>query len=289
MINFRDFLRMNKDEEPKKEEPPKTDETPKKMVKFHRIYIDFKRPKKENLNEWEKQKEEKPWPYGFFHQHAKDEKYQQHLADLHDRLRNHYDETHYSMEQVEAIQHYTGDGSHRINRGEYLEGSHREKEIDRNLTDAMSVRKTPHKLQVYTGMKRSPEEKFGKVEEGETHWHAHMPSFSSATTSPAVAIHFSTTKATHDIKSKKLIHHILKIHVPEGSNGVFAHDHITSTEGEHEFILPRNSKIKIYHKPTLITRIQKSNFGPDFHKVFHIWHAKLIHDGEKEVGEGMPK
>jgi hypothetical protein len=67
--------------------------------------------------------------------------------------------------------------------------------------------------------------------------------------------------------------HMLTIHVPAGSHGFYA-DPYSKHDGEHEVILPRNSKILIHPKPRLLRgrgdSVQAVN-----------WRGHLVHDGFK--------
>jgi len=73
-------------------------------------------------------------------------------------------------------------------------------------------------------------------------------------------------------KSKNTDVHILKIHHPEGSAGVYTHEDpaITHYVGENEFIMPRNSVIKVHPTP--------ETYEDDNHTV-HVWtaHRQSLH------------
>ncbi len=266
-------------------------------IHYHNIFLHFKNLD-DNLFEKEIYRKGHMFMGGDYDERKKRENYHK---ELHDRLAEHYDKDHYDEHQIKEINDYTGLDSVMMNK--YLSGVEYHKgektpefreymkgELQKSvsvLDSAMKVRQTPHRLLTYTGIKRPPSERFKKEKiESDGHWYAHAPAYSSLSTNPKVAHMFAMEKGHEpdDVSEwrPRTTFHILKLTVPQGSHGVFAHDHITSTEGEHEFILPRNSKMKIYHKPTVIVR---KNDKDVMAKQYHIWHAKLIHDGTKDVGE----
>jgi hypothetical protein len=85
--------------------------------------------------------------------------------------------------------------------------------------------------------------------------------------------------------SKNSQSHILHIHVKPEHKGLYLGKH-TMYEGEHEFLLPRNTILQIHKKPTVYTK--KSVFRDETGKVVghhvhrtHMWHADIVgHDDD---------
>lgn len=116
----------------------------------------------------------------------------------------------------------------------------------------------------------------------------HMPTFTSTSLDPTIGQAFSRPdKAHHGLETNdgkpdyywrvsELPRHVLKIHVPAGSHGVYVGSMAAQKyRNEKEFLLPKDSKIHIDPTPTEIKSI-----GPFQHPVTHyVWHAKLVHDG----------
>lgn len=74
------------------------------------------------------------------------------------------------------------------------------------------------------------------------------------------------------IENTRKLFHILKIHVPKGSHGLYVEPHTVNT-GEHEMILHPGAQLLVAHPPDM----QNNKL---------IWHAKLIHDGIKPTTGG---
>lgn len=78
------------------------------------------------------------------------------------------------------------------------------------------------------------------------------------------------------------LRHMIAIHVPTGAHGLYMPNHGSDAWAfEKEFLLPRDSKIKVSSKP--IVSLSKTSLQ-GFHKNGSvIWPAKLVHDGTKEL------
>jgi hypothetical protein len=179
---------------------------------------------------------------------------------------------------------------HRRAGQDYVEHVH-------TMDDAMQQVKTPHDMHVYSGVSFHPimmhHQRTGK------HFGLHLPAFTSTSLRPSIAASFAKSgKAgvfdTRTISPKSAkddwnttdhyttVGHVLKIHIPKGSAGVYV-GHTDDWRSsmrfkESEFILPRHSKLIIGGKSA---QLHKMTY-PDSDRVeksLHIWHAKLVHDG----------
>ena len=135
----------------------------------------------------------------------------------------------------------------------------------RNLIDgvdsALSKSKIDHDLHVYHGTNAwHPGEESSKHPEG----HVRVPSFLSTSISKSSAINF--TRPRSKLKNKGL--HILHIHLKPGQHGVYLGDNSDHTD-EHEFLMPRNTKLKIHPNPDILKYDNKD---------LHIWHAHPVGD-----------
>jgi hypothetical protein len=178
-----------------------------------------------------------------------------------------------------------------------------------NLDKAVSHTTTPHDMHVYSGLGFHPA--MLRSEGGLKRFGLHLPAFTSTTIRPAVGLAFAKSargeKVTHrgrvDVLTKhmpykgdpnadtfnlKAFHphdfqaHLLKIHIPKGSHGLYLghRNGDTFSQEETEFLLPRHARVVIGGKSAQLHRVKGSS-GPWGHpdKMVHIWHAKLVHDG----------
>lgn len=139
----------------------------------------------------------------------------------------------------------------------------------------LSKHKTKEDMHVYTGSGFSPERYKDKNHQKDQPIKVHLPSYTSSSIHQHVAEDFAKHDAHEDNKGAyKDHHHMLKIHVPKDSHGAYLGKHSQFPE-EHEFVLPRDSKIHVHPEPTVHHPLGKGK------KPIAIWHAKLVH-GDKE-------
>jgi hypothetical protein len=123
------------------------------------------------------------------------------------------------------------------------------------LDTAVNRNSLSHDLHLYSGVKFNPGHEAAKHPEG----HVHLPAFTSTTLDKSEARWFSRADdAGHE--------HILHIHAHAGTKGKYV-DHISENDGEKEFILPRNTTLKVHPTPTKYT----NNSG----NTTHVWHATV--------------
>lgn len=128
----------------------------------------------------------------------------------------------------------------------------------KGIDAAIHRNKLSHELVSYSGINWHP---MSKADHENV---IHLPAYTSTSLSKKVAHGFAKSgKKTPDVKDI----HILKIHSPAGSAGMYTHDDpaITHYEGENEYIVPRNTSIRVHPTPEVFT-------DKDGHNV-HVWTA----------------
>lgn len=130
----------------------------------------------------------------------------------------------------------------------------------RGLDAAINRNKLKHDLVVYSGVGWNPASRM------QADGLIHLPAYTSTSTSKNIAYNFAKSNKKHDTDI-----HILRIHNPKDSTGLYTHDDptITQYEGENEFIIPRNTKIKINNVPEIY---KDEQYG---HNV-HVWNAQRL-------------
>jgi len=203
----------------------------------------------------------------------------------HEALCDHYHPKHYTDLETEHLHSYTDDSSDLNKR---LVAAHHDKEgvstMDHSyqeqihhLDGVMRKRKTPFGFHVFTGVGFNPGKTFSKG----AHMHGHLPAYtsSSLTHTTAKTFAFGKTRNPDFPNLAKNSHpHVLKIHVPAGSHGIYTGDDLGYGD-EKEFVLPRNAKVRIHPVPSKRSVKRLDWTGEEKIHTLHVWHAKLIHDG----------
>lgn len=224
---------------------------------------------------------------GRMHDSAIDKK-QRYLSKAHDH-------SLLSDREHDALENYTND-SEDHNNSSYESEHHEDHE---HLDSAIRKYKAPRNMHVFSGLSEP-----SNVGSG-THFHAHLPAYTSTSLSPRTADLFSKKKddGEHRYRFRKGVSekfnpgneehqknesdfvpysHMAKIHIPEGSHGMTTHglngengendenDENDETGSEHEYLLHRNSQVRFKSTPTLDHATRRV-----------IWHGKLMHDGVK--------
>ena len=182
---------------------------------------------------------------------------------------------HYPQESLEgALDAHVNKHGWSLEHNSYLHKRYLGGEIDPPLERAthnidlhLRHHPAPMNFNVFTGLGGNPFKKKGKGKFGvhitgrnpDKSIKAHLPAFTSTSIDPTVAEDFSTeTPGKHK--------HILKIHIPKGSeHGRFV-GHVSRFELEHEFLLNKGKNLKIHPKPEY--------YKKDGHHYF-IWHAHI--------------
>ena len=166
-----------------------------------------------------------------------------------------------SKDELNELEGYTDDSA-RINSylwEDHKEARHFKVSVDKSIQhidNVLESHKTPHKLSVYSGMKENPKERMN--DKGIFH----HPAYLSTSIEPKTAVAFSRSKYTNNLKDNPQ-KHILKIHVPKDHPGAYI-DHISSNQGEHEFLLPRGLNLK--YKGTVKHLIHEHGEDIDIHE-----------------------
>lgn len=194
--------------------------------------------------------------------------------------------------EKQLVDHYTPTGAkHRNAMGTYKRESRRLnlsllhdpelkesskalQKLDSNVSEALSQHKTPHDMHVYSGIGFDPST-IGKHEDGAMK--VHLNAYTSTTLEPATAVLFAHYRGgAQGLKDG----HIIKIHVPEGSAGMYHHDGNSSSAAAYphgkEFTMHKNAKLHIHPVPTTDI-IDRGKYTSPLN--LKIWHAKLVHDG----------
>jgi hypothetical protein len=195
----------------------------------------------------------------------------------HKELKPHY-ESLATHEDIGHIQRYT-DTSIGLNMGLIHEArenkplSNEYKEHARKLDNILTSVPAPKKMTVFSGLGFDPRTKMN--ENGELH----NPAYTSTSISGFIASGFARelnrngkTHDREDIENEEPIHkHVLKVSIPKGSRHGAYVEHVSTNQGEDEFIIKRNTKFKINPTPE-ITKDILGNGHPVHH---YIWHATI--------------
>lgn len=118
-----------------------------------------------------------------------------------------------------------------------------------HLDDAIAQNKHEHGLMTYSGLRFNPKDHMNE------HGELHMPAYTSSSTRLDIAKGYSEQGGKH----------ILRIHHPAGSTGLYMGNNEDLTPfGQHEHLAPRGMTIRVHSNPT----VTKSGHT--------IWHADRI-------------
>lgn len=130
------------------------------------------------------------------------------------------------------------------------------------MDNLLSKYKTPIDFHVFTGLHEPPVKAWHKLK---VPLHMVHPGYISTSLHKNIAQNFAYSRLfttlreptiSNDDYSQKgelqMHKHILRIRVPKGQHGYYAH-HNSTVPREHEFILPRGTNLKIHPYPTIST------------------------------------
>jgi len=191
-----------------------------------------------------------------------DEKWDNHMPghELHDNLVK----TDKSVgRDVEDVKSYTRDSAplnrHLYNR--HVDGEQHDDTVKginvKSFDKTVGRNKLKHDMHVYSGVTWHP----GDVAKQHPDRHVHLPAYTSTTLSKDVAHAFATGDSENAT-------HVIHFHLKKGQPGKYV-EHHTENPGEHEFIMPRNTTIKIHPRPD---RYEDAISG----NVTHVWHAHVV-------------
>lgn len=234
------------------------------------------------LNNRRKLKEDsgdRPTSWGFVN-------HNKHLgADEHDVEKSLHNTQQHSPKSLKHLQTYT-EGSSTINKALYkhhVEGTTPEskiadpfvtaKEHDLHGLDKAAEHHTlGHDLHVYSGTHFNPGEVSAQHGEG----HIHLPAFTSTSIDKETAAHFGHSASWTNPDLRKPVGsdpdpvhgHILHIHLKAGDKGAYLGQH-SKFSSEKEFLLPRNTRLKVHPTPTMH---HTSHNGHSY----AVWHAETV-------------
>lgn len=128
----------------------------------------------------------------------------------------------------------------------------------KSLDKAVSKYKLGHDLHVYSGVGFHPGHVSAKHPEG----HIHLAAYTSTSTSKRTAQNF----AEPDDEGES---HVIHIHLKKGQKGRYMHGKSTYNEHESEYLLPRNTTLKVHPK-------SETHYDPKYGLTTHIWHAHVV-------------
>jgi hypothetical protein len=203
-------------------------------------------------------------------------------------LEHHYAGTTSEVER-DHIRAYT-DSSREFNKDIYNEHLHGHEPsthhmYQRHVLDKyLHSQETPDHMDVWSGIKRSPEHHAVK-EDGKIHML--LASHTSTSTSPRIGGRFSGQDRDQEAGlAPHLKHtgkHVLRIKVPKGSPGAFIAGLSSMGRSEHEFLLPSASRLHVHPTP----ETTEDEWGMKH----HVWHAELQphhHDAESPAAKYTP-
>jgi len=137
------------------------------------------------------------------------------------------------------------------------------KDMVHGVDHALKNSKLDHDLHVYHGTNTwHPGEESAKHSEGIVH----LPTYLSTSISKSVGVDYTHPHTKLENKG----HHILHIHLKKGQHGAYLGNN-SCFDGEHEFLMPRDTKLKIHPEPTKL-----KYDGNDL----HVWHAHVVDNEE---------
>jgi len=151
-------------------------------------------------------------------------------------------------------------------RNEYLYRSHVQGnpvKAKTSMDETLEKNRLPHDLHVYSGVNWHPGDVSAKHSEG----HVHLPAYTSTSTDPEVAHSFARDHAEAEHGSADE-HHVIHFHLKKGQQGKYV-GHTSEVPNESEYILPRNTTIKVHPKPDVYTHPYNDE------KTF-VWHAHPV-------------
>ncbi len=141
-------------------------------------------------------------------------------------------------------------------------------ELTNHLDLALKKTKSPHKIVVYSGTRHDPREHMNENKI------VNHPAYVSTSLDKDRAQSFSEKNKTIDGENETIHQHILKIHVPKKSDGMYV-EHNFGLRGEKEFILPRNTKLR--HIKTETKEGVHEDYS-DYKSHTHLHHMEVVND-----------
>jgi hypothetical protein len=266
---------------------PKDDKVPAQLIKQG----EHSKPPKGVKEEWDTKKGE--WKTtdpdhnhdmaAKYHYNRMDNSANHHIGsdvgEVQSELETRHDMNHLSDAEKNRVHEYS-DSSWHLNRELYnahKEGRRHDPEHDNSVThidSALKRHKLPYPLKTFSGTHFDVGEEAAKTPSREIH----LPAYTSTSIKPSVARGFAQDTKERTPAGKK-IQHILRFHLPKGHHGLYLGTRSNFTN-EHEFLLPRNTRIKVGEHPEIHPHPYDRNTE------IHVWDAHPVDhhsDGNKQL------
>jgi hypothetical protein len=200
------------------------------------------------------------------------------LSAIRDKLKKHHDFSNpdvLSEKERSHVEDYTDDSSKlnsalvRSARDNSEIPSKYHRQID-HLDSALDRNRLPTSLHVYSGMGGGRVKSVKSAAGGKLS----IPAYTSTSTSKTMATHFAPYTQEEGENGQREFHrHVLHVELPQGHPGLFIGNDSTAGN-EHEFLLPRDTKLHIHPEPTKVVAHNESSPGVPY--VTHVWHAHPV-------------
>lgn len=199
------------------------------------------------------------------------------------KLQYHFEESGHDIdhEHGEHVHDYTSYEHHHLNKnlhdGIELQGG--QKRMDEGISNFLRTAKMPSDTITYTGVKNDLRAlAYGKTEP----FHITYRGYTSTSLKKSTASGFSEPHPpeAHEEDDVDHVRHVLKVHIPKDSSAAYI-GHLSAHDHEQEVLLHKNARFEVHPVPDEHDQ-RFAPHDPD-HRVL-TWHAKLVHDGVKDVG-----
>jgi hypothetical protein len=151
------------------------------------------------------------------------------------------------------------DKDHKIKTKEMLENR------ASRLDNALRQKALKHDLHVYHGARFDPSKLPGAKVDSDGNFRVINPAFMSTSIAKSTALDFAGSGTTDTSNWEGNTKHVLHIHLKPGQHGIYAGSN-SSYPSENEFIMPRNTRLRVHHRPTVLRNGTR------------IWHAHVDED-----------
>ena len=241
---------------------PKDNNPPAKLIKQG----EHSKPPKDMKEEWDTKKGAWTGPHaaelesghhtaGVNHYHKLDAEANPHIgrdsSEVQDELETRHAMHHLSAPERDKVSEYS-DSSWHLNRELYkahTEGRRHDPDYDQNvhhLDSALKRHKLPYPLKTFSGTHFDVGAEASKTPSREIH----LPAYTSTSIKPSVARGFAQDQKETNPATGRRIQHMIRFHLPKGHHGLYLGTRSNFTN-EHEFLLPRNTRVKIGEHPEI--------------------------------------
>lgn len=207
-------------------------------------------------------------------------------GEVQDELETRHAMHHLSDAEKNRVHEYSNSSWH-LNRELYkahVEGRRHDPQHDNNVThidSALKKHKLAEPLTTYSGTHFDVGKEAAKTPSREIH----LPAYTSSSIKPSIARGFAQEQKPDEKNQKKKVSHIIRFHLPKGHHGLYLGTR-SNFSNEHEFLLPRNTRVKIGEHPEVHPHPYDMN-----HEI-HVWDAHPVDhhsDGGKQLSFDFKK